>query len=74
MPRPGFARPPPRAVSRRCKADPIADQAPGREAVGDLVQVDRLEFERAPQPFDEDIVHEPAPAITSRYGCQPPGS
>ena len=45
------------------RADPVTDQAPGRQAVGDLVQVDRLVFERAPQPFDEDIVHEPAPAI-----------
>ena len=45
------------------KGDPIADQASGREAVGDRVQVDRLVFERAPQPFDEDVVYERAPAV-----------
>jgi len=44
-------------------SDPVSDQAPGREAVGDLVQVDRLVLERAPQPLDKDIVHEPAPII-----------
>ena len=37
------------------KADPITDQAPGGEAVGDLVEIDRLVFERAPQPLDKDI-------------------
>ena len=35
------------------EADPLADHAPGGEAVGDLVQVDRLVFERAPQPLDD---------------------
>ena len=38
------------------EGDPLADDAPGGEAVGDLVQVDRLVFERAPQPLDEDVV------------------
>ncbi len=45
------------------KADPITGQAPGGVAVGDLVEIDRLVFERAPQPLDEDVVHAPAPAI-----------
>ena len=54
------------------KADPITDQAPGLEAVGDFVQVDRLVFERAPQPFDEDVVHAPAPCHPSRSGCRLP--
>ena len=56
------------------KADPITDQAPGLEAVGDLVQVDRLVFERAPQPLDEDVVHAPAPAIHRDPGCRAPAS
>ena len=45
------------------KGDPIGYQAPGREAVGDLVQIDRFVFERAPQPLDEDIVHAPAASV-----------
>ena len=32
----------------------------GLEAVGQLVHVDRLVFEREPQPLDKNIVHEPA--------------
>ena len=32
-------------------------------AVGDLVQIDRLIFLRAPQPLDEDVVPAPAPAV-----------
>ncbi len=39
------------------EADPRADDPFGLEAVGQLVQVDRLVFERAPQPFDKNIVH-----------------
>ena len=64
---PGLGRRPP--TQRRVRplgvveADPVPDDAPGREAVGDLVQIDRLVFERAPQPLDEDVVHAPAPAV-----------
>ena len=42
---------------------PIADNAFGIEAVGQLVQVDRLVLEGAPQTFDEDVVLAPVPAI-----------
>lgn len=45
------------------EGDPVADDPLGVEAVGQLVQMHRLVFERPPQPFDEDIVHAPAPAI-----------
>ena len=45
------------------EVDPRADDPFGLEAVGELVQVDRFIFERAPQAFDEDVVHAPAPAI-----------
>ena len=37
--------------------DPRADDPFGLEAVGHLVQIDRLVFETAPRACDEDIVH-----------------
>ena len=45
------------------EVDPRADDPFGLEAVGQLVQVDRLVFERAPQTFDKDVVHTAAPPI-----------
>ncbi len=39
------------------------DQVPGREAVGALVQVDHLVFERTPQQLDKNGVHAPAPPL-----------
>ena len=42
------------------EVDPLADDAPGLEAVGKVVQIDSLVFEGAPQPLDEDVVHAPA--------------
>ena len=35
------------------EADPVADDPLGLEAVGQFVQVDRLVFERPPEPLDE---------------------
>ena len=43
--------------------DPLCDDPHRFEAVGQLVQVDRLVFERAPEPLDEDVVHTAAPPI-----------
>ena len=45
------------------EVDPLADHPFGLEAVGQLKQVDGLVFERAPQAFDKDVVHAPAPPI-----------
>ena len=36
---------------------PVVDDALGCEAVGDVLQVDGFVFERAPETFDEDVVH-----------------
>ena len=36
--------------------DPVPDDLFGPEAVGQLMQVDRLVFERPPEAFDEDVV------------------
>ena len=52
------------AFKRRVvEVDPLADDAPGLEAVGELAQIDGLVFERAPQPLNEDVVQAPAPAV-----------
>ncbi len=45
------------------EADPLADDTLGVEAIGEFVQMDRLVFERAPQPLDEDVVHAAAAAV-----------
>ena len=45
------------------EVDPLADDALGLEAVGELAQIDGLVFERAPQPLNEDVVQVPAPAV-----------
>ena len=45
------------------KLDPLADDPLGPEAVGQLVQVDRLVLERPPEALDEDVVHAAAPAV-----------
>ncbi len=42
---------------------PVADYAPGVEAVGDFFEIDRFLFQGPPEPFDEDVVHAAAPAI-----------
>ena len=58
------------------EADPLADDAPGLEAVGELMQIDGLVFERTPQPLDKDVVHAPAPAVhrdLDAGGLQAPG-
>ena len=45
------------------EVDPLPDDPFRLEAIGQLVQIDRLVFERPPQPLDEDVVHAPAPAV-----------
>ena len=45
------------------EVDPFANHPVGHKAVGQLKQVDGLVLERAPQAFDEDIVHAAAPSI-----------
>ena len=45
------------------EVDPLCNDPFGLEAVGQFMQVDGLIFERAPQAFDEDVVHAPAPPI-----------
>ena len=45
------------------KIKPITDHPLGDEAIRHLMQIDRLVFQAAPQPFDEDIVQLTAPAI-----------
>ena len=51
---------------------PLVDDALGGEAVGDVLQVNGLVFERAPQPLDKYVVHAPASAIhadaNARFG------
>ena len=39
------------------KIHPIPNDPFGREAVGQFVEINRLEFQRPPQPLDEDVVH-----------------
>ena len=45
------------------EVDPLADDPFGLEAVGLLVQVDRLALERPPEALDENVVHASAPAV-----------
>jgi hypothetical protein len=45
------------------EVDPLGNDSFGLEAVSQLVQVNRLVFERAPQAFDKDVVHAPTPAV-----------
>ena len=45
------------------EVEPATDDPFGLEAIGQLVQVDCLILERAPEAFDEDVVHAPAPAV-----------
>jgi len=42
---------------------PVLDDPPGLEAVTDLLKIDRLLLQAAPQPFDEDIVEVTATPI-----------
>lgn len=42
---------------------PLGDQPPRREAVGDLVQIDELVFQRLPKPLDEHIVQPSATPV-----------
>jgi len=52
------------------EGDPVANDPFGVEAIARLVRIDRLVFERAPQPLDEDVVHAAAPSI---HGDGDPG-
>ena len=45
------------------EVDPLADDPPGDKAVAQFVQIDRLVFKRAPQPFYEDVVQEAAATV-----------
>ena len=45
------------------EVDPSADAGPGFAAVGVGFQMDFLIFDRAPQPLDEDVVHEAAASV-----------
>ncbi len=44
------------------EVDPLRDDPVRLEAIGQLMQIDRLVFERPPQALDEDVVHALAPA------------
>ncbi len=39
------------------KTKPIGDHPFRHKAIRHLMQIDRLVFEAAPQPFDEDVIH-----------------
>ncbi len=39
------------------KTKPIGDHPFRHKAIRHLMQIDRLVFEAAPQPFDENVVH-----------------
>ena len=45
------------------EVEPVSDGPLGGEAVGQLVQIHGLVFERAPEAFDEDVVHASASAV-----------
>ncbi len=45
------------------EVDPLRDDPHRFEAVGQLVQVDGLVLERAPQALDEDVIHAATPPI-----------
>ena len=45
------------------EAHPVANPLSGLAAAREGMQIDALVFERAPQPFDENVVEEPATAI-----------
>ena len=42
---------------------PVFDDTPGLEAAIDFLEIDRLLFQAAPQPFDNDTVQIAAPPI-----------
>lgn len=42
------------------KADPFGNDPFSRKAIAQLVQINRLVFERAPQSFNEDVAQVPA--------------
>lgn len=42
---------------------PVLDDAPGLEAIADLLEIDRLLLQAPPQPFDADVVEVAAPPI-----------
>ena len=56
------------------EVDPRADDAFGVQTVAKLVEVHRLVLQRPPQPLDEDVVEEAAPAVhrERRAGTQHP--
>ena len=45
------------------EVEPVGYGPLGGEAVGQVVQVDRLVLERTPQALDEDVVHASTPAV-----------
>ena len=45
------------------EAHPVTDPLSGLEPAREGMQVDALIFQRAPQPFDEDVVEEPAAPV-----------
>jgi hypothetical protein len=49
---------------------PLVDDALGCKAVGDILQVDSLVFERAPQAFDKDVIQvAPASIHADAHAC-----
>ena len=68
----GWADPPLPTVSRGCPPTravirlshhPRAVAVAGLDPIAKLMQVHGLVLQRPPQPFDEDVVEEPAPAV-----------
>ena len=45
------------------EAHPVTDPLTGFAPAPEGMQVDALVLQRAPQPFDEDVVEEPAPPV-----------
>ena len=45
------------------KGDPLSNDLSGHKTIAHLVQVNRLVFERTPEPLDEDVIKIAAPAI-----------
>ena len=43
--------------------DPVADPEPGLASGGEGVEIDAFVFQTAPEPLNEDVVHEPPLAV-----------
>ena len=59
----GFDLQAPSVADRRCNSRSSASGRPGARSRSRTQKIDALVFERAPQAFDEDIVHPAPPAI-----------